>query len=105
MRLSSSAGEHTHLILARQDRDDTQRSNECCALPLSTFHATLLRKGNERMTTTRLDALFAVLAALLVLLSALWDPRISVALACIALLALGAYEFWRTRHTLRENKR
>ncbi len=45
----------------------------------------------------RIDALFAVLAALLVLFSAMWDPRVSMVVALIALVSLGVYEAVRQR--------
>jgi hypothetical protein len=44
----------------------------------------------------RTEGAIAVVAALVVLLSAMWDPRISVAVAVIALAALGVYEFVRS---------
>ncbi len=37
----------------------------------------------------------AIVAALLVLLSAMWDPRISVAVSVVALAAFGIYRFAR----------
>ncbi len=39
------------------------------------------------------EGMIAILAALLVLFSAMWDPRISVAISVIALVALGVYRF------------
>ena len=39
------------------------------------------------------EGMIAILAALLVLFSAMWDPRISVAISVIALVALGVYQF------------
>jgi len=41
----------------------------------------------------RTEGTIAILAALFVLLSAMWDPRISAVVAVIALVALGAYKF------------
>ncbi len=35
----------------------------------------------------------AIIAALIVLFSTMWDPRISVAVSIIALVALGIYQF------------
>jgi hypothetical protein len=35
----------------------------------------------------------AIAAALFVLFSAMWEPRISVAVSIVALLGLGVYEF------------
>ena len=37
------------------------------------------------------EGTFAIVAALFVLLSALWDPRISAAIAVLALAGLGMY--------------
>jgi hypothetical protein len=37
------------------------------------------------------QATFAIVAALFVLLSAMWDPRISVGISVVALLALGIF--------------
>jgi hypothetical protein len=45
--------------------------------------------------SNRLEAGLSVLAALLVLFTALLDPRISAALAVLALAALGIYHFTR----------
>jgi hypothetical protein len=45
--------------------------------------------------TPRTEGIIAILAALLVLFSALWDPRISVVVSVIALAALGLYQFTR----------
>ena len=39
----------------------------------------------------RTEGIIAILAALLVLLSAMWDPRISAAVSVVALAALGVY--------------
>ena len=43
----------------------------------------------------RSEGAIAIAAALLVLFSAMWDARISVAVAVIALVALGLYKFVR----------
>jgi hypothetical protein len=43
----------------------------------------------------RTEGTTAIVAALLVLLSAMWDPRISVAVAVVALAAFGIYRFAR----------
>ena len=45
--------------------------------------------------STKIEGTIAVLAALLVLFSAMWDPRVSVAVSVVALLALGVYQFTR----------
>ena len=42
---------------------------------------------------SRKEGTIAILAALLVLFSAMWDPRISVALSVVLLIALGVYRF------------
>ena len=42
---------------------------------------------------TKTEGIIAIIAALLVLFSAMWNPRISVAIAVIALAALGVYRF------------
>jgi hypothetical protein len=41
----------------------------------------------------RTEGVIAIAAALLVLFSAMWDPRISVAVSVVALVALGIYRF------------
>jgi hypothetical protein len=41
----------------------------------------------------RTEGTIAIAAALLVLLSAMWDPRISVVVSGVALAALGVYRF------------
>jgi hypothetical protein len=41
----------------------------------------------------RREGTIAILAALLVLFSAMWDPRISVAVSVAALPAFGVYRF------------
>jgi hypothetical protein len=41
----------------------------------------------------RTEGAIAMIAALIVLFSAMWDPRISVAVSVIALAALGIYRF------------
>ncbi len=42
--------------------------------------------------TAKTEAGFAIAAALIVLFSALWDPRISVVISIVALVALGVYK-------------
>lgn len=44
----------------------------------------------------RTEGTLAIVAALLVLFSAMWDPRISAGLAVVALLGLGLYRLLRT---------
>ncbi len=41
----------------------------------------------------RTESVLAIIAAILVLLSAMWDPRISVAISVATLLGLGVYKF------------
>jgi hypothetical protein len=41
----------------------------------------------------RTEGAIAIVAALLVLFSAMWDPRISVAVSVVALVAFGVYRF------------
>jgi hypothetical protein len=41
----------------------------------------------------RTEGTIAIAAALLVLFSAMWDPRISVVVSVVALVALGVYSF------------
>lgn len=41
------------------------------------------------------ESTLAIVAALLVLFSAMWDPRISAGLAVVALLGLGLYGLLR----------
>ena len=48
--------------------------------------------------TTRTEGTLAIIAALLVLLSAMWDPRVSVAVSILALLGLGIYKFVQRQH-------
>ena len=47
---------------------------------------------------TKTEGTIAIVAAILVLFSAMWDPRISVAISVVALVALGIYRF-----TLKKN--
>jgi len=42
---------------------------------------------------TKTEGTIAIIAALLVLFSAMWDPRVSVAVSIVALLGLGIYKF------------
>jgi hypothetical protein len=39
------------------------------------------------------EGTIAILAALLVLFSAMWDPRVSIAVSVVALVGLGIYKF------------
>ena len=41
---------------------------------------------------TKTEGVFAIIAALIVLFSAMWDPRVSVAVSIIALLGLGIFK-------------
>ncbi len=42
---------------------------------------------------TKTEGILAIIAALIVLFSAMWDPRISAAVSIVALLAFGIYKF------------
>jgi len=42
---------------------------------------------------TKTEGTLAIIAALLVLFSAMWDPRISIAVSILALLGFGIYKF------------
>ncbi len=42
---------------------------------------------------SRTEGIVAIVAAMLVLFSAMWDPRISVVVAVVALAAIGIYRF------------
>jgi hypothetical protein len=48
-------------------------------------------KENEMNTKT--EGTIAIIAALLVLFSAMWDTRVSVGVSILALLGLGIYKF------------
>ena len=41
---------------------------------------------------TKTEGTFAIIAALIVLFSAMWDPRVSVGVSIIALLGLGIFK-------------
>ena len=49
--------------------------------------------GKEIEMNTKTEGTIAILAALLVLFSAMWDPRISAAVSVVALLGFGIYKF------------
>jgi hypothetical protein len=49
----------------------------------------------EHEMNTKTEGTLAIIAALLVLLSAMWDPRVSAALSMIALSVFGIYKFVR----------
>ena len=42
---------------------------------------------------SKTEGTIAILAALLVLFSAMWDPRVSVVVSIVALAAFGIYKF------------
>jgi hypothetical protein len=42
---------------------------------------------------TKTEGTIAIVAAVIVLLSAMWDPHISIAISAVALVALGIYRF------------
>lgn len=50
-----------------------------------------LKKENEMNTKT--EGAIAIVAALLVLVSAMWNPLVSVAVSMVALLGFGIYKF------------
>ena len=47
----------------------------------------------EYEMNTKTEGVLAILAALLVLFSAMWDPRVSVVVSILALLGMGIYKF------------
>jgi hypothetical protein len=47
----------------------------------------------ELEMNTKTEGTIAIVAALFVLFSAMWDPRISVTVSVVALAALGIYRF------------
>jgi hypothetical protein len=42
---------------------------------------------------TKTEGTLAIIAALIVLFSALWDPRVSAVVSIVALLGFGIYKF------------
>jgi hypothetical protein len=50
-------------------------------------------KPKEIEMNAKTEGTIAIAAALLVLFSAMWDPRISVVVSVVALAALGVYRF------------
>jgi EamA domain-containing membrane protein RarD len=49
--------------------------------------------GKENEMNTKTEGILAIIAALIVLFSAMWDPRISATVSIVALLAFGIYKF------------
>jgi len=47
----------------------------------------------EHEMNTKTEGTFAIIAALIVLFSAMWNPLVSVAVSIIALAAFGVYKF------------
>ena len=47
---------------------------------------------------TKTEGTLAILAALLVLFSAMWDPRVSVGISILALLGFGISKFVRRQN-------
>jgi hypothetical protein len=47
---------------------------------------------------TKMEGTLAIIAALLVLFSATWDPRLSAAVSFLALLGLGIYKFMQRQN-------
>jgi hypothetical protein len=50
---------------------------------------------------TKTEGALAIIAALIVLLSAMWDPRISIFVSLVALLGFGIHKFMQGRHSPR----
>ena len=46
---------------------------------------------------TKTEGTIAIIAALLVLFSVMWDPRVSVAVSIVALLGFGIYKFLQNK--------
>ena len=42
---------------------------------------------------TKTEGMLAIVAALLVLFSAMWDPRLSIVISILALAGFGVYKF------------
>lgn len=47
----------------------------------------------EYEMNAKTEGIFAIVAALIVLFSAMWDPRISIGFSMIALVGIGIYSF------------
>ena len=45
----------------------------------------------EKGMNTKTEGSLAIIAAMIVLFSAMWDPRVSVAVAVVALVGIGIY--------------
>jgi hypothetical protein len=54
--------------------------------------APISSKKRQNRMNTKTEGTLAILAALLVLFSAMWDPRISVIVSIAALVGLGIYK-------------
>jgi hypothetical protein len=52
-----------------------------------------IRSIKEIEMNSKTEGTIAILAALLVLFSAMWDPRVSVVVSIVALAAFGIYKF------------
>jgi hypothetical protein len=46
---------------------------------------------------TKTEGILAILAALLVLFSAMWDPRVSAVISIVALVGLGIYQLMQKK--------
>jgi Na+/H+ antiporter NhaD/arsenite permease-like protein len=49
-------------------------------------------KNKENKINTKAEGAFAIIAALIVLFSAMWDPMVSVAVSIIALMGFGIFK-------------
>lgn len=49
----------------------------------------------EREMNTKAEGTFAIIAALIVLFSAMWNPLVSVAVSAVALAAFGANSLYK----------
>ena len=48
--------------------------------------------------STKTEGTFAIIAALIVLFSAMWDPIVSVVVSIVALLGFGIFKFAQIRN-------
>jgi chromate transport protein ChrA len=54
---------------------------------------TFLTKFIKNVVKAKIESIFAIAAAILVLFTAMMDPDISVVIAAVLLVAIGIYEF------------
>jgi hypothetical protein len=57
------------------------------------FTVPSIKLDQEIDMNTKTEGIIAIIAALLVLFSAMWDPRVSIAVSFIALTGFGIYKF------------